>query len=175
MEDQLAVAFYVHRFSDEESAEGGEEAVPELALTASPALLGELFVQNSDHSGELVITSPGNPEVRIRDSLDALVMQLCFEALEDLIAEKHVVVRHYLMYGYIRMDPEGDLTLLSGDYLPSVRVERAALIAALFQAGERYLALIRSARSLDAQLDDLLTMLEGYYADAVEVMREAQG
>lgn len=176
MSDALAIQFYVHRYLEEDDPEkAGEECISELALADNPGLLAELFARNTDHSGELAITSPGNPEVRIRDSLDALVMQLCFESLNNLIEEHHVVVRHYLMYGYIRLDPEGDLSLLSGDYVPKVRVNRAALIPALFQAGERYLELIRGLRRTNEEFDELLTMLEDYHTEAAEALRAFQG
>jgi hypothetical protein len=158
---------------DQDEQSDKEECVPEPSSDADLERIRQALPQNEERSGELVITGPDNVEVRIKDSLDALAMQLCFESLPDLIAEKHVVVRHYLMYGYIRLDPEGDLTLISGDYIPKVRVDRAKLISALFHAGERYIQLIKNLRRSDTDYAELLEMLEGYHSDAAQALASA--
>jgi hypothetical protein len=158
---------------EEDERSNKEECAPEPSSDAELERIRQALLQNEERSGELVITGPENVEVRIKDALDALVMQLCFESLPDLIAEKHVVVRHYLMYGYIRLDPEGDLTLISGDYLPKVRVNRAQLITALFQSGERYIQFIKSLRQSDAEYAELLEMLEGYHSEAAQALAAA--
>jgi len=174
MEEVASVAVqFCFTIYDEDAQSDKEECAPEPHSQAEIERIRQALPQNEERSGELVITGPDNVEVRIKDSLDALAMQLCFESLADLIAEKHVVVRHYLMYGYIRLDPEGDLTLLSGDYIPKVRVDRAQLIAALFAAGERYIAFIKNLRRSDTDYAELLEMLESYHSDAAQAMESA--
>lgn len=164
-QENVSVQFCFHHYADDDQSDGFT-CVAEPVSTADFALVEQALEKNAERSGELVITSTGNDEVRIKDSLDALVMQLCFESQADLRAKKHVVVGHYLVYGYIRLDPEGDLSLLSGDFIAKVRVPREQFAVALFEAGVRYIEVIRHLSKSHEDYADLLEMLEDYRTDA---------
>lgn len=165
---QLSVQFCFHAYADGED-DDSVTCIAEPQSASEIEQVQQALIRNHQRSGELIISADGE-KVHIKDSLDALVMQLCFESLSDLIAKKHVVVGHYLVYGYIRLDPEGDLTLISGDFIEKVRVPRDPLLAALFAAGERYIEVIKKLHQSTDAYGDLLETLEEYRTDAAAVM-----
>ncbi len=94
-------------------------------------------------NSSLIIRSPGAPEVRVADEIEGIVARVCFFTIPDLLANKHVVSRHLSYPGYFRLDPEGLKILVSGDYVPSVRVDYQELIPALAACGERFIAFLQ--------------------------------
>lgn len=125
--------------------------------------IAELVDDNDEDEGAVII-SQGDVVVRVDDSLTATVANLCLGAIDDLIAKRHVVVPYFITYGYLRLDPEGDLQLVSGDYVPTVRFPRSKLIPALVDVAEQYLAFLRTCRDTDEYgpiTDDIATKLDG--------------
>ena len=122
----------------------------------------EKLLTNTDNDGFIVISSAEQPDVRIQDELWAITQNLCFIAIPDLITHKSVVIRIYSNYGYVRLDPEGDLVRISGDSLPDVRVKRVELITSLYSCGQRFIKFLRKLRENDIEYQDILEGLEEY-------------
>lgn len=87
-----------------------------------------------------------NLPIIVEDSLPALVKNLCFEAMPDLVANKSVVYRYFSYHGYLRLDPEGSLILLSGDGNPTIRVDRSSFLRAFYACGLRFMQLLRQVQ-----------------------------
>ncbi len=113
-----------------------------------------LLEENDDDMGAVVLAR-GDDVVRIVDSLIATVQNLCLGAIPDLVDRKHVVVPYFMLYGYIRMDPEASDQLVLGDELPTVRYPRAELIPALVEIGRSYLEYLETCRADDSDYDDV--------------------
>jgi len=94
-------------------------------------------------NGAIIIRSPGLPDVRVVDEIEAAVASICFFAVPDLLANKHVVRPYFRYPGYFRLDPEGFEILVSGDYIPSVRVDYQQFIPALAACGERFISFLQ--------------------------------
>jgi len=94
-------------------------------------------------NGALIIRSPGASEIRVADEIEGTVARICFFTVPELLVNKHVVLRHFSYPGYFRLDPEGLKILVSGDYVPSVRVDYREFILALAACGERFIAFLR--------------------------------
>lgn len=131
----------------------------------------EKLLGNPYRDGFIIISSPSQPDVRIQDELWAIVQNLCFQAIPDLIANKSVVIRIYSNYGYVRLDPEASLVRISGDNLPDIRVEKAGLITSLCDCGERFLAFVRKLGVDDPEYQDIIAGLEAY----AEIARQSLG
>ncbi|MFP5272945.1 hypothetical protein [Coleofasciculus sp. G1-WW12-02] len=111
-------------------------------------------------NGAVVISSPGQPDIRVEDELEATVHNLCFQFIPDLVAEKHIVVTYFRYYGYLRLDPEGDYVLLSGDSVPMVRILRDELAPALYNCGLRFIKFWRRLRD-DPAYEEIFQDFEG--------------
>lgn len=113
-----------------------------------------LLEENDDDMGSVMLVR-GDVSLRIEDSLIATVQNLCLGAIPDLVDRKHVVVPYFMLYGYIRMDPELPDQLILGDELPTVRIPRAELIPAMVAIGRSYLEYLEACRGDDAEYDDV--------------------
>ncbi len=122
----------------------------------------EKLLTNTDNDGFIVISSAEQPDVRIQDELWAITQNLCFIAIPDLITHKSVVIRIYSNYGYVRLDPEGDLVRISGDCLPDVRVNRVELITSLYDCGQRFIQFLGKLQGGNPDYKDMLEGLEEY-------------
>ncbi len=157
----LTTTFCYFDFTDDDAATCVPEPTNDDEMYEFPALLDD----NELDSGEIVLTR-GNVEIRVRDSLDAMVSLFCLGAIPDLVDQKHVVIRYFESYGYLRLDPEASDQLLSGDFIPTVRFPRAELIPALAATGERYVRFFEYLRGDDPAFASLLENLRNKLAQA---------
>lgn len=157
----LTVTFCYFDFTDDDVLTCVPEPTNPDEMYGFPALLDD----NERDSGEIVLTR-GDVEIRIRDSLDAMMSLFCFGAIADLVDRKHIVIRYFESYGYLRLDPEASDQLLSGDFIPTVRFPRAELIPALAAAGERYLHFFEYLRGDDPAFASLLENLRNKQSQA---------
>jgi len=149
----LSVTFCYNDYRDEDVDEA--PCVPEPLDEADFAAFDEIVAANEDDVGKLVLRR-AEVAFEIEDSLDATVANFCLGAIPDLVGRKHVVVRHFLSYGYLRLDPEASEMLISGDFVPKVRLPRAELIPALFGVGDRYVRFLERVRGNDAEYQGLI-------------------
>jgi rhodanese-related sulfurtransferase len=133
----------------------------------------DLTAENDTDMGKLVITS-GDTVVEIEDALQATVLTVCLQSIPDLVDRKHVVVRNFMMYGYIRMDPELPDQLLTGDYVETARFKRAELIPALVGVGRSYLEFLEACRS-DDDSNALVADVRAALADAEAALERWDG
>jgi hypothetical protein len=157
----LSVRFCYFDFTDDDELTCVPEPTNDDEMYEFPALLDD----NERDSGEIVLQR-GDVEIRVRDSLDAMVSLFCLGAISDLVDQKHVVIRYFESYGYLRLDPEASDQLLSGDFIPTVRFPRAELIPALVAAGERYVRFFEYLRGDDPAFASLLENLHNKRAQA---------
>jgi hypothetical protein len=152
MADSLEATFCYHDYRDPDAYD-----IPCVAAATDGdwSEFVDLAAENEMDVGKIVIAA-GDTVVEIEDALQAVVLSVCLQSIPDLIDRKHVVVRNFMMYGYIRMDPELPDELLSGDYVETARFRRAELIPALVGVGRRYLEFLEACRPDDtALLDDV--------------------
>jgi hypothetical protein len=123
------------------------ECVAEPATDDEARTLRDFMDEEESFTGELVITSDGNPDVRVRDSMNSLASQVCFEANPAIRAGEPVTIQLSEVAASVRFDPIDTSTIVSGDGIPSVKLSRAELADALWRAGERYLAFIANTES----------------------------
>lgn len=139
---------------------GNEECLSEYDITADFESFREKLCEIEVLEGAIIINSSGNPEIRVEDELEAAIQNICFLSIPKLKAGEHVVVRYFSIYGYFRLDPEGDNVLISGDYVPSIRVLRNDLLLALYACGQRFVALLRQLRAGDPLYEGNISHLE---------------
>ncbi|MBG1271105.1 hypothetical protein [Nostoc sp. WHI] len=132
----------------------------------------EKLFSNTGNDGFIIISSPEQPDVQIQDELWAIIQNLCFIAIPDLIAHKSVVIRIYNNYGYVRLDPEADLVRISGDGLPDVRVTRAELITSLYACGKRFIQFLRKLGEDDPEYKDIIEGVEEHAKLAQQTLNE---
>lgn len=167
---RLTVGFCYFDFTDEDALSCVPEPANQDALNEFPALLDD----NERDSGEIVLER-GDVAIRIRDSLDAMVSLFCLGAIADLVDRKHIVIRYFESYGYLRLDPEASDQLISGDFVPTVRLPRAELIPALAAAGERYVRFFEYLRGDDPAFASLLENLRNKLAQAQHALARWDG
>lgn len=139
-------------------------------LSRFRALLGD---NELDH-GEIILER-GDVRITIRDSLDAMVSLFCLGAIPDLVDRKHVVIRYFESYGYLRLDPEVSDELITGDFIPTVRFPRAELIPALVGVGERYVDFFAYLRGDDPAFANLLKNMRDTLAEAQQALARWDG
>ncbi len=89
--------------------------------------------------GAVLIRVPGEPEVKVEDEFEAIVENLCSRAIPDLVAGRRVVVRYFQYCGYLRLDPEDQNMLISGDFVPKVRTNLRETALGFYECGQRFL------------------------------------
>jgi hypothetical protein len=120
------------------------EYVSENELTANIDQYREQLHAVDSWIGEIVIVTDDGTEVHIEDDLDVLVQHLCFRCVRELRAGQHTLVQYWSYYGYVRLDPEANTVVISGDFIPKVRVMATDLLPALYSCGRRYLVFARN-------------------------------
>lgn len=115
-------------------------------------------------NGAIVIRSPQNPDIRVEDELEAVVQNVCFLALPDLLAGKRVIVPYFRYPGEIELKPEGHQLLMSGEAIPEERLELREAVFAFYECGQRVVSFLRRLRSdgaESAESEDAIRYLEG--------------
>jgi hypothetical protein len=139
---------------------GGDACLSEAEIASEFHNLRATLLQTEVLEGGIIIRSSDATEVQIEDELEAAIQNVCFVSIPKLVAGEHVVVRYFSYYGYLRFDPEGDNVLISGDFVPTVRVLRAELIPALFHCGRRFVELYRRFAATDSSHEANIRHLE---------------
>ncbi len=139
-----------------------EACVGEENLVSDPETYADSLPDAWDLEGAVIIECGEQPEVRIEDELLPTVQNVCFGCIPDLLAQEHVVVRYFGHYGYLRFDPEGAEELVSGDFVPKIRVPRVPFAQGLYACGGRFLDFLRQVYSdqpnFEADIDHVLEL-----------------
>ncbi len=126
-------------------------------------------------NGALIIRAPDVPDVRVEDEIEYLVHQVCFLAIPDLLANKHIVVRRFRYPGYFRLDPEAMQELISGDDIPSVRVTYHEFVPALVACGERFILFLQRLAGETPEGEDRVHLLDRNAVIAHEAIQAVGG
>jgi hypothetical protein len=157
-EHTLHVTFCYDDYRDLEVDEA--PCVAEPSDPADPSaidLFRALAAENEDEMGTVTI-SYGSYSAGVEDSLYATVANLCLGPAAELAAGKDVEMRYFLTYGFLRLAVEGDEVVVSGDFVPTGRVPRQQLLAALVDCGRRFVELfdrIRPEEEFRAQRESI--------------------
>lgn len=81
----------------------------------------------------------------LRDVLGPLVSQLCFHAVTELAGGRNVTLTLYAYDERVQLQLDGDDVVIGGDDLPGDRCTKSALMTALVDCGDRFLALLQRA------------------------------
>lgn len=127
-----------------------------------PDLTGLVLPVDAYHRlrGCLRISSGRSPVVAPEDEIVALVANVCFGAVRDLLTNLHVAVNYSDTYGYLRLDREGDTVRLSGDRVADIRVPARSLLEALVECGARFRAWLPSC-NLEGDIEEITAYLHG--------------
>jgi hypothetical protein len=136
-----------------------------------PRILADDYIEGA----VTIRPNPDSAEVRVEDMMEALVLNLCFGAIGGILAREHVVVSYFNMYGYLRMDPEADLELISGDYVPTVRVPYYDLAEALYGCGVRFVDFYRRLTGGDPYYEENLKAMEEKAQEAARILADNAG
>lgn len=109
--------------------------------------------------GCLRIRSGRLPVVAPEDEIIALVANVCFGAVREVLTDLHVAVNYTDTYGYLRLDREGDTVRLSGDRVADIRVPTRSLLEALVECGARFRAWLPSCH-LEGDIDEITAYLQ---------------
>jgi hypothetical protein len=71
--------------------------------------------------------------VHVEDELEATFQNLCFRAVADLKAGKNRIINYLGYYGELRLNHEGTMVIISGDFVPEVRVLTEKLLLSLYE------------------------------------------
>jgi hypothetical protein len=149
---------------------GENTCIPEEQIEQNFARYRDELITNRDLDGCLIIAAPPYPNVRIEDTLEAIVQNLCFATLSDL-KDGHAVENHYFsQVGTIHFLPEGDTIRIEGDFVTSATIPRVELVAALFGCGQRFMIFLRKLLADDADGRARIEWLAQYEQRALEVM-----
>jgi hypothetical protein len=120
----------------------GRACLDEGGVLAEPDASRQALLDNPTFDGILTIHAGGGL-TRVEDELRAVVQNICFRAVVELLAGRNFVYRYMGYYGYFRMDPEGREVVLSGDFVKTARLPLGATVRALYECGERFLEALR--------------------------------
>lgn len=108
------------------------------------------LIKNENFVGAIIIRTQDGIECRIKDELEATVQNLCFLSIQKLKMGQNVVIKYFSYYGYLRLDPEGDTVVISGDFVPKIRVPSEELTLNLYNCGVRFVEFFQGLRGQDA-------------------------
>lgn len=151
------------------------QRIDETELLAHPERYRAWLQDDHEYEGVMDIRDAPNPPILVEDSLIALVKNLCFLGLPDLLMQQPSVYRYYSHYDYLRLDPEGHRVLLSGGHDRVLRVARAALVRGFYTCGCRFIQLLTHLQGDPPapNVTDLIDFLEPYRVAAQTAL--AQG
>ena len=150
---------------------GSELELSEEEINVSLDVYRSRLRTRNRYDGAIIINSPGQPIVQAEDELPAIVKNICFGAIPDLIAGKKVVIGYYDHYGELRLEPQVSNILISGDDIPTITVPCREFLPALYDCGQRFIRFLTHLKgeASDRELEDLIRFL----ADIGKVASEA--
>jgi hypothetical protein len=144
--------------------------VPEEELARNIGDLRATLVGGAKLYGAILIDAPLQPTVAVDDELWAIVLNLCFRSVPDLVAGRPFELRYYRYAGTLRLEPVEAALVIAGDFVATVRLPRDAVLRALYHCGERFIALLKQ---LDpATWGDTSVLLETAALPAAESLRQ---
>lgn len=160
--DNIEVKF--HLFID------GDNTLSEQDIKDRIKEIGPKLRSADTYEGTIDIQTPMSELIKIEDELPALVKNFCFSPIPDLLTGKNVVIRYYNHYGYLRLDPEGRHILMSGDGIPTVRIERNRLLPEIYNCGQRFIHFLNGLKDDENgnEIRDLIDFLTEYGRKAHE-------
>ena len=127
------------------------------------------LLSNDNLYGELIITSPGQPDIHIDDEVWATVQNLCFLAIPDLLAGKSVRIPYFRYASELKVDTVGPEVSISGEFVRTGRFMLQPLVIALYSCGQRFIQFLRRLSENDPNYEALIQHLE----QQVKVARQA--
>jgi len=132
--------------------------IAEGETAAHAAELRRLQDEEQWETGRLLLEGDGgDPALRFTDPLGRLIARVCVTAVPALAAGREFEADYFSRDGVLRLTPEGDDVVVSGDAGPLGRFRRAELLPALADCAARFvsaLRLIHEAGSSSAQFAD---------------------
>jgi len=147
---------------------GGDDCVDERELVRNLDDYRTSLKANTRLDGAIVITAPGGPTVEYEDEVPPAVQDLCFGSIPDLAAGKTVDITTFSYPGKLRLVPQGDGVLISGDVVPTTRLPLRPLLKSLYDCGQRFIIFARQLKG--NEYEHVLTPLEARGRAAAEVL-----
>ncbi|MBU0553971.1 hypothetical protein KKB55_16440 [Myxococcota bacterium] len=118
----------------------------EAEIAAEPAAFRARLNADEVLDGALWIANDDQPPAEIVDELWQLVQVLCFEGAYALTGDTPTPLHYrYLSSGFeLSLTPMGACVFLEGGDVPRLILNRAELVAALYDCGARFLSLLRA-------------------------------
>lgn len=123
--------------------------------------------------GMLILADAGQPEVRIGDTLEAWVQNLCFDAVPQLLEGEECEISYFTHSGHVLLQPNGPVVAVSGDQIASAAFPIAELAPALYTCGVRLLARARNLKPDDVPYNENLDYIESFREPAFAALEAA--
>lgn len=121
--------------------------------------------------GKVLMSTDAVSPVAPEDDLSALVKNLCFRGVTQLVSQRHAVVALTDTYGYVRLDLEADMVRVSGDHLPDVRFLAQPLLAGLVDCGKRLQEWLPGLR-LEGDVAYIVRRLDEHHREARHALEQ---
>jgi hypothetical protein len=150
---------------------GGDDCVNERELGAHFETYRERLVGDDRFSGAIVLAPGNGPAVKYEDELGPAVQDLCFRSIPALLAGKTVNLTTFSYPGNVRLAPEGDAVVISGDVVRTAILPLRPLAHGLYDCGVRFIAFARRLKGKD--YEHILQPLEDLGRQAAQALASA--
>lgn len=149
----MNVEYGIYLIEDNDLVEISEKELAGNLEDYRPRLLETQIIE-----GALLIGPRDKPGIELMDELWVLVQGLCFRAVCVLMndPESDYVYRYMSADETFTLSPQWPKLRLSGTSAPALSVDAGELLQALFDCGERYLALLEALGGREARMHDYL-------------------
>lgn len=121
-----------------------DQLIPEEASLDHLAELRDLQTNQRWQEGLLELTGEHPTDTaRLSDPLGNLIQQVCIDSIPILQTDGEVDIAFHGSPAQVKMKAEGNIVVLSGDVVPTLRFARAELLSALVDCAVRYVAVMR--------------------------------
>ncbi len=153
----LRAAFCIFDFTN--SNDDNSKCILDSVLEKESGNVGFIFENNEDFLGEITISYDG-VDTRFTDNVYALVRNMCFRSIEQLIQKEKVKLMYFTTHGYIHLTPIDHEIHLEGDHFESVTVPYEDFIRSIFELGKRFTALFEKIATATAENIQLIKLLK---------------
>lgn len=153
----LRARFCIFDFTN--SNDDDSKCIPDSVLEKKSGNVGSIFENNEDFLGEITISYDG-VDTHFTDNLCALVRNMCFRSIEQLIRKEKVKLMYFTTHGYIHLTPIDHEIHIMGDHFESVVVPYDNFIRSVFDLGKRFTALFERAAIATAENIHLIKLLK---------------